>query len=109
MCHPTPEEQVHLDKHESRKFNGECYQWWSERKVHKYQFWARKPELYKDEPLGLPYVFLDHGFFDLVWVSMLPIHAVGHLIYLYALYHLVHYNLWFMLPLCKQGKTTVIS
>lgn len=95
------EEQLELDKNESRKNNGQGYQWWTERKVHRYQFWARRPELYKGEPLGMPYVFLDHGFFDLVPISMLIAQVLFHIFYAYAIYQLIDQGLWHMLPLCE--------
>lgn len=93
-----------LDKLRSRRNNGEGFQWWAERKCHRYRFWAKRPELYKHEVVGLPYVFVDHGFFDLVWASMLPVLLVGHGLYFYAFYHLIHHGLWHMLPLCEYGS-----
>jgi len=55
--------------------------------VKRYAFWARKPELHAKDRLGLPYCFLDEGFFKMEYLwSPFPIVATGHIFWFYMTY-----------------------
>lgn len=65
-------------------------------------FWASKPLRHEKDRLGLPYLFVDHGFFDIQWMSALPILLAGHLFFVYGIYISFAENLWSTVVICKE-------
>lgn len=73
----------------------------------RYVFWGPKGQDVVKKREGLPYCFLEPGFFKLVLYPGLPVMVFGHIAYVYGLYLVFTQSLWHTLIPCKSFNIVI--